>query len=319
MAQAYGSVRGSLAPPSRDGQPHVILKRWPLSFRATGTCAPELSGKRLTCRAEPQHCGQQRRPRLRGRPPLRGARERRRAAPLGPRKRGGPEGERFVRPGRRFSDPGARRRRPHHGRRPKRPRQPRRRPLRPRDLAPDRHAGSFRGGRRGSSKFGGSDRDRSNRKSLRAEGKARAVFVPKKDPPAHASTLLGDSSRPTYGKRTGSSWIARRTWRRSPAGRPVADSSIFRGRHYVERPRRKPQSRREGARGPRPRSAPGATKAREERAGVTARRLLYRESEVERGLRGRRDLTRGTGAPRVTGERVLRKERKLERWSSPGA
>lgn len=39
-----------------------------------------------------------------------------------------------------------------------------------------------------------------NRKSLRAEGRARAVFVPEKDRPAEAAALLGDPSRPTYGK-----------------------------------------------------------------------------------------------------------------------
>lgn len=41
------------------------------------------------------------------------------------------------------------------------------------------------------------DRDR---KVLRAEGRARAVFVPEKDRPADAASLLGDPTRPTYGK-----------------------------------------------------------------------------------------------------------------------
>ncbi len=209
--------------------------------------------------AEPPHCGQHDRPRLRGRPPLGGARERRRAAPLGPRKRGGPEGERFVRPGRRFSDAGARRRRPHHGRRPKRPRQPRRRPPGPRDLAPDRHAGSFGDGRRGElESLGGSDRDRPEPQVALRGGKGAGGLRPEEgpagaglDPPRGflaTHVRKGGPDRP--GSRDEPGGALRR-------GEPVAGLVVdLRGRHHVERRGENRGRRREGARGPRPRSAP---------------------------------------------------------------
>jgi lipopolysaccharide export system protein LptA len=161
-----------------------------------------------------------------------------------------------------------------------------------------------------------------NRKSLRAEGSARAVFVPDRDRPAQASTLLGDPSRPTYGK-ADRIVLDRETRLAALSGRASLwqdSSSIFadditlndaektavavgRVRAVLVRP-----------------PAPATPGAREEPAVVLARRLLYRESESSAVFEDSVTVTRGTW--RATGDRGVAyfgKDRKLERVELSGA
>ena len=164
-----------------------------------------------------------------------------------------------------------------------------------------------------------------NRKSLRAEGKARAVFVPEKDQPAQASTLLGDSSRPTYGK-ADRIVLDRETNLAALSGGASLwqdSSSIFADDITLNDAEKSAVAvgkvRAVLVRAPAPAPAPGATKAREEPAVVTARRLLYRESESSAVFEDGVTVTRGTW--RATGDRGVAffgKDRKLERVELSG-
>lgn len=160
-----------------------------------------------------------------------------------------------------------------------------------------------------------------NRKSLRAEGKARAVFVPGKDRPAQAAVLLGDPSHPTYGKADrivldretrlaalsggaslwqGSSSVFADDITLNDAERSAV--AVGKVRTVLTRP-----------------AVPGPTGAREEPAVVTARRLLYRESESSAVFEDGVTVTRGTW--RATGDRGVAyfgKDRKLERVELSG-
>jgi lipopolysaccharide export system protein LptA len=159
------------------------------------------------------------------------------------------------------------------------------------------------------------------RKSLSAEGKARAVFVPKKDQPAHASTLLGDSSRPTYGK-ADRIVLDQETHLASLSGSASLwqdASSVFGDAITLNDAEKSAVAvgkvRAVLVRPP----APSATGAREEPAVVTARRLLYRESESNAIFEDGVTVTRGTW--RATGDRgvaVFGKDRKLERVELTG-
>ena len=151
-----------------------------------------------------------------------------------------------------------------------------------------------------------------NRKSLRAEGKARAVFVPQKDQPAQASTLLGDSSRPTYGK-ADRIVLDRETNLAALSGGASLwqdSSSIFADDITLNDAEKTAVAvgrvRAVLVRAP----APGATKAREEPAVVTARRLLYRESESSAVFEDGVTVTRGTW--RATGDRGVPSSEKTQ-------
>lgn len=158
-----------------------------------------------------------------------------------------------------------------------------------------------------------------NRKSMRAEGGARAVFVSEKDRPAQATALLGDPSRPTYGKaermvldrdtRVASLSGAASLWQDASslsadditlndAERTVV--AVGKVRAALKRP-------------------PAAGGKEEPPAIVTARRLVYRESESTAVFEDAVALNRGTW--RATADRgVARfaKDRKLERVELSG-
>ena len=166
-----------------------------------------------------------------------------------------------------------------------------------------------------------------NRKSLRAEGNARAVFVPEKDRPAQASTLLGDPSRPTYGK-ADRIVLDRETRLAALSGGASLwqdSSSIFADDITLNDAERTAVAvgkvRAVLARPPEPaaRTPPTATSPRQEPAVVTARRLLYRESESNAVFEDGVTVTRGTW--RATGDRGIAwfgKDRKLERVELSG-
>jgi lipopolysaccharide export system protein LptA len=159
------------------------------------------------------------------------------------------------------------------------------------------------------------------RKSLRAEGKARAVFVSDKDRPAQASTLLGDSSRPTYGK-ADRIVLDRETRLAALSGGASLwqdSSSIFADDITLNDAERTAVAvgkvRAVLARPP----APATPGSREEPAVVTARRLLYRENESSAVFEDGVTVTRGTW--RATGDRgvaFFEKDRKLERVELAG-
>lgn len=157
------------------------------------------------------------------------------------------------------------------------------------------------------------------RKSLRAEGNARAVFVPEKDRPARASAMLGDPSRPTYGKaermvldnatRVASLSGAASLWQDASslsadditlndAERTVV--AVGKVRASLKRP-------------------PAAAGKEEPPVIVTARRLVYRESESNAVFEDEVALTRGTWrASADRGTAYFAKDRKLERVELAG-
>ncbi len=163
-----------------------------------------------------------------------------------------------------------------------------------------------------------------NRNSLRAEGAARAVFVPRGDRPAEASTLLGDSSRPTYGKAE-RIVLDRETRLASLSGSASlwqGASSIFGDDITVNDAERTAVAvgKVRAVLTRAPASAGSASALDEPPAVVTARRLLYRESESSAVFED--GVTMVRGAWRATGDRgaaFLGKDRKLERVELSGA
>jgi LPS export ABC transporter protein LptC len=162
-----------------------------------------------------------------------------------------------------------------------------------------------------------------NRKSLRAEGKARAVFVPEKDRPAQASSLLGDPTRPTYGKAE-RILLDQETHLAALSGEASLwqeSSSIF-GDDITLNDAEKSAVAVGKVRAVLARAgAPGATReAREEGpAIVTAKRLIYRESDSSAVFEEGVTVTRG--AWRATGQRgvaLFGKDKKLERVELSG-
>ncbi|HEU5250268.1 MAG TPA: LPS export ABC transporter periplasmic protein LptC, partial [Thermoanaerobaculia bacterium] len=144
-----------------------------------------------------------------------------------------------------------------------------------------------------------------NRSSLRAEGKARAVFVPQKDRPAEASSLLGDPSRPAYGK--GDRIVLDRETRLATLSGGASlwqdASSLFADDITLN------DSEKSAVAVGKVRavlvsadasSGAKARKGKEEPATITARRLIYRESEAtavfEDGVSVIRGSWRATGA-----------------------
>jgi lipopolysaccharide export system protein LptA len=164
-----------------------------------------------------------------------------------------------------------------------------------------------------------------NRNSLRAEGRSRAVFVPQKDRPAEASSLLGDASKPTYGKadrivldretRIASLSGAASLWQESSSLfgdditlNDVEKSAVAVGnvRAVLAHP-----------------ATPGAALAGKEKdegpAIITARRLIYRETEsnavFEDGVTIVRGPWRAAGARGVAS---FGKDKKLDRVELTG-
>ncbi|HEY6064639.1 MAG TPA: LPS export ABC transporter periplasmic protein LptC, partial [Thermoanaerobaculia bacterium] len=161
-----------------------------------------------------------------------------------------------------------------------------------------------------------------NRNSLRAEGKARSVFVPKKDRPADAPSLLGDPSKPTYGK-ADRIVLDREThlatlsggaslWQESSSlfGDDITLNDAEKTAVAVGRVRAVLASATVSA-GAQPAKAKGKD---EGPAVITARRLIYRESEssavFEDGVTVTRATWRATGARGVA---FFGKDRKLDR------
>jgi len=159
-----------------------------------------------------------------------------------------------------------------------------------------------------------------NRKTLRAEGKARAVFVPAKDRPANGAAFLGDPSRPTYGKAE-KIVLDQGTHLASLSGAASLwqDSSSLFADDITLNDAEKSAAAVGKVRvvlTPAPATAGGA---REEPTVVTARRLLYRESEASAIFEDAVTVTRG--AWRATGDRgvaFFAKDRKLERVELSG-
>lgn len=164
-----------------------------------------------------------------------------------------------------------------------------------------------------------------NRKSLRAEGRARAVFVPKKDRPAEAASLLGDPSRPTYGKadriildretRLASLSGGASLWQESSSlfGDDITLNDAEKSAVAVGRVRAVLASATVSGK------AQPAKGKDEGPAIITARRLIYRESEstavFEDGVTVIRGAWRATGARGVA---FFGNDRKLDRVELSG-
>jgi lipopolysaccharide transport protein LptA len=158
---------------------------------------------------------------------------------------------------------------------------------------------------------------------VRSEGNARAVFAPAKDRPSEASSLLGDSTRPTYGKAE-RIVLDRETRIATLSGSASLwqdASSLFADDITLNDAERTAVAvgkvRLVLARPPPAGSKPAA---KEEPAVVTARRLLYRESESSAVFEDGVTATRG--AWRATAERGVAffgKDRKLDRVELSGS
>ena len=161
------------------------------------------------------------------------------------------------------------------------------------------------------------------RKSLRAEGKARAVFVPQKDRPAQASGLLGDPSRPTYGK--GDRIVLDQATRLATLSGSASlwqdASSVFADDITLNDAERSAAAvgKVRAVLTQKPAAGTATAAGREEPAVVLARRLLYRESESNAVFEDAVSVTRGTW--RANGDRgtaFFTKDRKLERVELSG-
>jgi len=164
-----------------------------------------------------------------------------------------------------------------------------------------------------------------NRNSLRAEGRARAVLAPKKDKPAEAASLLGDPSRPTYGKadrivldhetRLAQLSGGASLWQESSSlfGDDITLNDAEKSAVAVGRVRVVLASAT---------VAGGTQPAKGKDEGpaiITARRLIYRESESTAVFEDGVTVTRGTW--RATGARGVAffgKDRKLDRVELSG-
>jgi lipopolysaccharide export system protein LptA len=150
-----------------------------------------------------------------------------------------------------------------------------------------------------------------NRNSLRAEGKARAVFVPEKDRPAQAASFLGDPSRREA--RLASLSGGASLWQESSSlfGEDITLNDAERSVVAVGKVRAV-LSRA---------AVPAATAPAKEEppAAVTARRLIYRESEATAVFED--DVTVTRGAWRAAGSRgvaTFGKDKKLEKVELAG-
>jgi lipopolysaccharide transport protein LptA len=163
-----------------------------------------------------------------------------------------------------------------------------------------------------------------NRRSLRAEGNARAVFVPEKNRPAEAASLLGDPTRPTYGKAerivldretslaslSGSASL----WQESSSvfGDDITLNDAEKSAVAVGKVRAV-LSQPVTARGASPASARPTTGA-EGPAVITSRRLIYRESQSSAVFEDGVTIVRGTWqATASRGIAHFDKDKKLDR------
>jgi len=173
------------------------------------------------------------------------------------------------------------------------------------------------------------DRDR---QTLAAEGRARAVFLSEKDRPSQASSFLGDPSRPTFGKaerivldrrsRLAMLSGAASLWQGSSSlfGDDITLNDAERTAVAVGKVRAV-LARAPGAPAGAQASAPtgGATGAKEEPGVVSARRLVYRESESSAVFEDAVTVTRGSWrASADRGVAFFGKDRKLERVELSG-
>jgi lipopolysaccharide export system protein LptA len=158
-----------------------------------------------------------------------------------------------------------------------------------------------------------------NRKSLRAEGRARAVFVPEKDRPPEAAALLGDPSRPTYGK-ADRIVLDRETHLATLSGGASLwqeSSSVF-GDDITLNDAEKSAVAVGKVRAVLSRAVtttPGTAGEKDEGpAIITARRLIYRESESTAVFEDDVTVTRGSWrATAARGVAYFGKDRKLDR------
>ncbi|MEO8349035.1 MAG: LPS export ABC transporter periplasmic protein LptC [Acidobacteriota bacterium] len=157
------------------------------------------------------------------------------------------------------------------------------------------------------------------RETLAAEGKARAVFLPGKDRAAGASSFLGDPSHPTFGKaeRIVLDRRARLVTLSGGASLWQGSSSLFGDDITLNDAERTAVAvgkvRAVLAR------APAAAATKEEPAVVSARRLVYRESESSAVFEDAVTVTRGTWrASADQGVAFFGKDRKLERVELSG-
>jgi len=160
-----------------------------------------------------------------------------------------------------------------------------------------------------------------NRETLAAEGKARAVFLAEKDRPSEASSFLGDPSRPTFGKAERIVFDRRARLATLSGGASLwqGSSSLFGDDITLNDAERTAVAvgkvRAVLARAP----APAAPGAKEEPAIVSARRLVYRESESSAVFEEAVTVTRGTWrASADRGVAFFGKDRKLERVELSG-
>lgn len=159
-----------------------------------------------------------------------------------------------------------------------------------------------------------------NRETLAAEGKARAVFLAEKDRPARASSFLGDPSRPTYGKaeRIVLDRRARLVTLSGGASLWQGSSSLF-GDDITLNDSERTAVAVGKVRAVLARAPAAAAGAKEEPAVVSARRLVYRESESSAVFEDAVTVTRGTW--RASGDRGVAyfgKDRKVERVELSG-
>ena len=156
------------------------------------------------------------------------------------------------------------------------------------------------------------------RETLAAEGKARAVFQPEKDRPSRASSFLGDPSRPVFGKgeRIVLDRRARLATLSGGASLWQGSSSLFGDDITLNDAERTAVAvgkvRTVLARTP-------GTGGKEEPAVVSARRLVYRESESSAVFEDDVTVTRGSWrAAASRGIARFDKERKVERVELTG-
>jgi len=159
-----------------------------------------------------------------------------------------------------------------------------------------------------------------NRKELRAEGRGRAVFAPRKDRPAQAGAFLGDPSRPAYGKadRIVLDQNTRLATLSGGASLWQESSSLFADDITLN------DTERTAAAVGRVRAvfSGGATEAKrgETPSVVTARRLLYRESESSATFEENVTIERGAWrAVASRGTAFFGKDRRLDRIELAGA
>lgn len=161
-----------------------------------------------------------------------------------------------------------------------------------------------------------------NHETLAAQGQARAAFLPEKDRPARAGSFLGDPSRPTYGKadRIVLDRRARLVTLSGGASLWQGSSSLFGDDVTLNDTERTAVAvGKVRAVLARASGSAAASGKNEEPAVVSARRLLYRESESTAIFEDAVTVTRGTSrASADRGVAYFRKDRSLDRVELSG-